>query len=134
MMVAVRMSVFRRYILLQVPGWALTGVVAIALASWAGLDWRIALGLWLAYVAKDFVLYPFLRRAYETNAAAGAAALVGKTGIATQDLDPGGYIRIRGELWRAELAPGFRPVRAGAPVRVISAHGLTLTVTPEPRC
>ncbi len=125
------MSVFRRYFLLQVPGWLLTAVAAYALEHWAGLDWRIALGLWLAYVAKDFILYPFLRRAYETNAAGGAAALIGETGTATEDLKPRGYIRIRGELWHAELAAGAAPVNAGTRVRVVSARGLTLTVTPE---
>jgi membrane-bound serine protease (ClpP class) len=125
------MNVFRRYVSLQVPGWLLAAVAAYALEHWAGVDWRIALGLWLAYVAKDFTLYPFLRRAYETDAAAGAAALVGQTGTATEDLKPEGYIRIRGELWRAELAAGASSVRAGGRVRVISAHGLTLTVSPE---
>ncbi len=125
------MRVFRRYVLLQVPGWLLAAVVVYALERWAGLDRRIALGLWLAYVAKDFALFPFLRRAYETNATTGAAALVGESGTATEDVAPRGYIRIRGELWHAELAPGAADAPAGTRVRVRAAHGLTLTVTPE---
>lgn len=125
------MNVFRRYILFQAPSWLLAALAAGALERWAGLNWRIALGLWLAYVAKDFILYPFLRRAYEPHTPAGAAALIGQTGTAVEELRPGGYIRIRGELWRAELAAGTTSVPSGARVRVLSAHGLTLTVTPK---
>jgi membrane protein implicated in regulation of membrane protease activity len=128
---AAGMTVFGRYILLQVPGWILAAVAAYAIAHWAGLDWRIAAGLWLAYFTKDFVLYPFLRRAYETNAASGTAALIGESGTATEDLKPQGYVRVRGELWHAELVAGAPAVRAGTRVRVRAARGLTLTVTPE---
>ncbi len=128
------MNVLRRYLLFQTPGWVLAAAIAFALERWAGLDWRIALGLWLAYFVKDFILYPFLRRAYETGASGGAAALIGESGTATEDLTPRGYIRIRGELWRAELAAGSPPVRAGMRVTVRSAHGLTLTVTSDRRC
>jgi membrane protein implicated in regulation of membrane protease activity len=105
--------------------------VVYALERWAGLDWRIALGLWLAYFAKDFILFPFLRRAHETDSTTGAAALIGESGTATEDLRPRGYIRIHGELWRAELAPGSPAVAAGTRVRVRAARGLTLTVIPE---
>jgi membrane protein implicated in regulation of membrane protease activity len=40
-----------------------------------------------------------------------------------------GYVRIGGELWRAEAASGFVP--RGAPVRVVAVRGLTLVVEPE---
>jgi membrane protein implicated in regulation of membrane protease activity len=131
MMVGAGMNVFRRYLLLQIPGWIVVGVVAFSLERWAGLDWRIALGLWVAYFAKDFLLYPLLRPAYETDVSSGAAALVGEAGTATEDLNPNGYVRVRGELWHAELAAGVAPVRAGSRVRVRSARGLTLTVAPD---
>jgi membrane-bound serine protease (ClpP class) len=125
------MRVLQRYVLLQVPGWLLAAVAAYAIERWAGLDWRIAAGLWLAYFIKDFILYPFLRRAYETDAASGTAALVGEIGIATEDLKPNGYVRVRGELWHAELGSGASAVSAGTRVRIRGARGLTLTVTPE---
>lgn len=125
------MRVFQRYIVLQVPGWLLAAVVVYALERWAGLDRRIALALWLAYLAKDFILFPFLRRAYETDSTTGAASLVGESGTATEDLAPEGYIRIRGELWHAQLVPGASGVPAGTRVRVRAARGLTLTVTPD---
>ena len=123
------MTVFQRYLILQAPGWVLAAIILAALHLWASLPLWIAVGLFAFYAGKDFVLYPFLRRAYESDTRTGAEQLIGATGTATEDLAPEGYIRVRGELWRATLARGSPPVHRGARVRVQSAVGLTLVVT-----
>jgi membrane protein implicated in regulation of membrane protease activity len=120
------MRTFGRYTLLQVPGWVVAAAVLIGLQRWLDFPGWIAAALLGAYVAKDFLLYPFLRRAYETGSNDGVAGL---TGVVEQDLDPRGYVRIRGELWEAEAARGSRPIPKGSPVRVQSARGLKLIVT-----
>ncbi len=114
--------------LLQTPGWLVAAVVLWALHEWAGLPGWIAAGLLLAYIAKDFLLYPFLRRAYE-GGGSGGAELAGERGTAIQKLAPRGYVRVRGELWEAELPPGSEPVPEGAPIRVQAARGMRLVVT-----
>lgn len=124
------MSVLARYVLYQVPGWALSVIVLAVLRRWLGLPLWAVFVLLAAYVAKDLVLYPFLRRAYESGPT-GAAQLIGEVGTATEALHPTGYIRVRGELWRAKLAPGADAVPAGGRVRVQSVRGMTLTVASD---
>ena len=61
------------------------------------------------------------RWSHRRRPAVGAEALVGRTAEAVGD----GWVRIHGELWRADGAEG---VEAGAQVRVLAVDGLTLVV------
>jgi membrane-bound ClpP family serine protease len=54
-------------------------------------------------------------------------ALVGAVGVAQDDLDPEGSVRLGAERWRA-VADAFVP--AGAEVRVLAVKQLTLFVEP----
>jgi NfeD-like C-terminal, partner-binding len=54
----------------------------------------------------------------------------GEVGVTRERLAPIGYIRVRGTLWRAELAGGGPPLEAGKTVRVQDRRGLTLIVVP----
>lgn len=128
------MRTFTRYLLLQIPGWVLVGIVLYAAHAWAGLRPSLALLLLLAYVLKDFVLYPVLRRAYEGDEPAGPAALLGRTGEAIELLDPEGYVRVDGELWRARAR--VAPIRPGERIKVCGTGDGVLEVEPVPasRC
>jgi membrane-bound ClpP family serine protease len=97
------------------------GLVSVSLA------WSL-IGLW---VLKEAVLYPFLWHAYEGKYSDDLNPLIGVDAIAQQRLDPDGYIRVRGELWRAELKQGCQPVEKDGKVRVCAIHGLILSVEPE---
>lgn len=123
------MSVFGRYVLLQVPGWLLAAVILYALEKRFDLPAWTVVGVMAVLVLKDFLLYPFLRRAYETRVKSGTEALVGLTGVAREKLDPAGYVELRGELWLAEAVPQARPIAPNERVRVVSADGLRLHVT-----
>lgn len=124
------MTVLQRYLLIQVPGWILAALVLYALHRWLGLPAWLAWTLMAAEVVKDFVLYPFLRRAYETGEPTGSERLIGRVGVVRQAVAPRGYIELQGELWLAEAAPGAASMPSGARVRVIDAQGLTLVVQP----
>ena len=118
--------------LLQIPGWILVGGLLALGVRWWGLSLRLALALFGVWLLKDAVLFPFLRVAYEPGGGgAGADALVGARGVASQSLDPRGYVRVGAELWRAEVADGARPIPRGGGVRVRHVRGLTLVVEPE---
>ena len=82
-------------------------------------------------VVKDFVLYPFVRSAYESDAKTGAERLVGVGGKVQRAINPRGYVRVNGELWRAETELIDQPLPSGSPVTVRSFRGLTLIVVPE---
>ena len=122
---------FARYTAFQAPGWALVGLALYAFVAWGWLERGVALVLGLLYVAKDLALFPWLRLAYEAGDPSPSAALLGKSGVARERLDPRGYVQLGAELWRAELAPGCAPIEPGGHVRVRAVHGLTLIVESE---
>lgn len=119
---------FARYVALEAPGWVLAAWVLWLLVDKAGLAPWLAGLLWTLWVAHDFVLYPWLRDAYEPGDPDATAPLLGRTGLARERLDPTGYVRIGAELWRAELSPGCAAIETGAGVRVLAVRGLTLVV------
>jgi membrane-bound serine protease (ClpP class) len=109
----------------------LTALFLIGLQHWMELSLRVTLGLFLLWVVKDFIFYPFVRTAYESRVKTGTERLIGARGVAQGQLDPRGYVQVRGELWRAEAEPSNRPILPGSPIRVRAAHGLTLLVTAD---
>ncbi len=115
-----------RYLLYQVPGWALAAVVLGALMEWIRLPWVAALGALAIMVLKDLALYPVMRRSYEP-APYGVAQLVGEEAVVVETLAPSGYVRIRGELWHAEAADSGT-IPAGSKVRVRAVRDMTLLV------
>jgi len=124
------MKTFLKYLVFQLPGWTLWFVVLFFLIS------RDVLPLWsawffLLWVIKDFVLFPWVRAAYENNARTGIEKLIGLTAITQEALSPTGYVRINGELWRAEAYPRAGTIAQNTRVRVRDAHGLTLVVESE---
>ncbi|NOT45423.1 MAG: NfeD family protein [Acidobacteria bacterium] len=120
---------FLRYLLLQVPGWVLLAALLFVLRTELGLSGWLAAVILIAWTAKDLVLYRFVRSAYEEGPASAAEHLVGGHGVVTEPLTPRGYIRVRGELWRAEMRSA-REMPVGSTVRIVSARGLTLHVDP----
>ena len=105
--------------------------VLAALWEWAGLQPWVAGGLLALYVLKDIVLYPFVRRAYEPGVQHAGERLVGSAGVVHRRLAPHGYVKINGELWRAQTVAG-QALDPGCRVRVTAVRGLTLHVVREP--
>ena len=97
----------------------------IDLPVWAGI------GLFSLWVLKDLVLYPLLKVAYELEVKTGADQLIGLRGVATENLDPRGYVHVRGERWRAETGSDKGLVLTGSRVKVLAVDGMTLIVDPE---
>ena len=118
-----------RYVLFQLPGWSLAALLLLGLSYAGGLTVLTAVGLFLLWVAKDFVLYPLVWKAYLTGGETAAERVIGKRAVARDALNPWGYVEVEGELWRAELAPGETPVPPGGPVTIQAIEGLTLFVT-----
>jgi membrane-bound ClpP family serine protease len=122
---------FTHYLWLQIPEWILSAGVLLIAQRWFDLSpWTTSL-LFVAWVAKDFVLYPFVKTAYEGAVRTGAEQLIGLSGTAHTAVNPQGYVRVMGELWRARLEAGAQPIAKGTGVRVRAAHGLTLIVTTD---
>lgn len=124
------LSAFKKYLLFQLPGIGLTIVVLAAITQIWDLPISAAILLFALWVAKDLALYPFLKVAYEPSGSSrnGPDAVLGNTGIAQEDLDPEGYVKIGSELWRACAENESAVIASGAPIRVIRMHNLTVVV------
>src|SRR5512134_3308106 len=118
------MTVRARYFLLQLPGWILVAMVLFGLRDWIGISLGWAMTLYALYVVKDFVLFPFLRTAYDTSTTTGIARLVGEVAVVKQALAPKGLVVVGGELWKAMPAPGQFEIAQGRRVRIESARGM----------
>jgi membrane protein implicated in regulation of membrane protease activity len=123
-------SPFLRYALLQIPGAMIVSGVAWLLHGWAGLSPAAAVVLVVAWIGTDLAIYPFVRRSLlpDEGGMVGAGRLLGATGVVDQALSPEGWVRIRGELWRAQSVEEAAEIPAGARVRVCGLRGLMLFV------
>ncbi len=119
-----------RYWLLQLPALALLVLILIFAQRWVDLPSWLFWGALAIWVVKDAVLYPFVWRAYDWNHSADTHSMLGRRGIAKGRLAPSGYVQVRGELWKAELAEGSQPVEEGEAILVEEIRGLTLIVGP----
>jgi len=120
-----------RYILLQIPGTALLTLILIQIHKWFDLPLWSIYGLIAVSVVKDVILFPLVWRAYDWSSQKEVNPMVGRQGIVRERLAPSGYIRIHGELWKAELKNGNPPIEKGEAVRVEEVRGLTLFVGPS---
>jgi membrane protein implicated in regulation of membrane protease activity len=74
------------------------------------------------------MLYPLLKPHDVFHERHTHEALVGADAVAQQSLSPRGYVKVKGELWRAELVGSDEPVLPGESVVVESVDGLSLKV------
>jgi len=103
-------------------------LVLILIRQLLPYPWWVIPLLFLLWVIKDALLFPFVWPAYDVGAE-NRQPLIGSKGMVVRALSPQGYIQIRGELWRAETEKGDW-VPEGNAVRVEKVKGLTLVVEP----
>jgi membrane protein implicated in regulation of membrane protease activity len=122
--------IYIRYILLNIPGLAAVILILIIVQYWVVLPaWLFGsiIGFW---IVKDVVLFPFVWRAYDSEQAGQSRSMLGERAIVRERLAPLGYVRIRGELWRAEKIGNGPPIEIGQTVKIVKMKGLTLMVEP----
>jgi len=79
-----------------------------------------------AFAVFFFTVIMTLIRMRHLPAYMGTQSMIGQNAIARSDLDPEGFVFLRGERWRAIAEEG--PISSGEAVRITSVKGLTLTV------
>ena len=115
-----------KYLILHLPGALLFVIALILMRRWIDLPEWLFWGLIVLWVGMDIVLFPFVRKAYEPQE--GGNPMIGALGVVENSLSPSGFVRIRGELWKAHVLEGSMPIDRGEPVRVSAIEGLTLIV------
>ncbi len=124
--------IFFRYLLYQIPGWSLWSILFLILQQLFIFPWWLVPGVLAVWVVKDLVLFPYVWMAYDIHSPA-KRPLPGSWGAVVKTLSPEGYVRIEGELWRAETAEPGRAILPGETVTVEEVRGLTLLVRPVSR-
>jgi membrane protein implicated in regulation of membrane protease activity len=119
-----------RYTLFQIPALILLSLGLAAAVRWWGLPVLVAYALVAVWIAKDVIMYPILRVAYEAGGSSGVDGIRDALGVVTQPLVPSGYVRLGSELWKAELGSDSGTISVGSAIRVVEIRGLTLIVEP----
>ena len=119
-----------RYALYQIPDMVIFVLILFVLHQWVDLSLWFYIGLVSLWMVKYVLAFSFVWPAYDKPRPGGVKALIGTEGIAEGRLDPTGYIRVHGELWRAEVIGKTIPIEKGQTVLIEKACGLTLLVKP----
>jgi membrane-bound ClpP family serine protease len=105
-------------------------LILFVLHQWVDLSLGLFIGLVSLWMVKYVLVFSFVWRAYDKPRPGDVTSLIGTEGIAEERLDPSGYIRVHGELWRAEVIGKTMAIEKGQPVLIETAYGLTLLVKP----
>lgn len=101
------------------------GLMMVDKEPWVEVVGNVAKGIVLGIVAAFSVLLLLVRRAMRRPVAVGKEELIGKIGVATTNLAPRGFVRLKGERWSA-VCKGR--IRKGEKVVVKGVKGITLIV------
>jgi membrane protein implicated in regulation of membrane protease activity len=123
--------IFFRYILLNIPELVAVILILIIIQHWVVLPVWLFWTVVAVWIVKDAVLFSFVWRAYDWDRSGRSQSMIGERGVAKEKLVPSGYVKIHGELWRAEKIGEGPPIEEGQRVRVKRMEGLTLFVVPE---
>ena len=122
-----------RYSLLQLPGTLLLILVLLGIRRWWDFPvWAavVAVAMW---IVKDALLYPFIWRAYDWDRMGDNFTMLQRVGTVVEGLDPSGYVRVRGELWKATVEDGAAALETGREVTVVRMDGMRLIVRARPK-
>jgi membrane protein implicated in regulation of membrane protease activity len=120
-----------KYVLLQLPGYGITGLILFGAWRLLGLPGWVCVALFAVVVVKDVVMFPIVRRSMGAPAHSGAESMLGARGVAVDALTPQGRVRLGAELWQAESLARDARIDPGTPIRVEEVRGLTVLVRPE---
>ena len=122
------------YVIFNIATGLLKGAVLAAIVLWLLPLWGINIPIWglilivIAFLIYEIVTFRLGRKALERKPVIWSNAIVGCCGKATTPLTPDGYVKVRGELWRALSSD--TDINEGDDIVVVELDRLTLRVTP----
>ncbi len=120
-------STLSKYFFLQLPELCLAAVILLLLHTYLALQWKFVWLIFILLLFKDAALYPFVWKSYASSHVP-YKNLLGKQGVAIENIAPNGYGRVDGELWRIELVSSSDALHSGDTFVVERIDGLTLLV------
>ncbi len=119
-----------RYALYQIPDVAIFVLILYVIHRWVGLSLGGCIGLAILWLVKYVIVFSFVWRSYDRPRPGDVRSLIGTEGTVEERLEPSGYVRVHGELWRAEVIGKTMAIEKGEAVLIERAYGLTLLVKP----
>jgi len=88
----------------------------------------LVIGVSAFTAAIFFGIVTFAIRAQKVPIRTGQESLIGRTGVARSELNPGGTVQAGGELWTAQAETGEAPIPAGSRVEIVRVEGVHVFV------
>ncbi|MBN2299263.1 MAG: NfeD family protein [Deltaproteobacteria bacterium] len=123
-----------RYVWIQTLETIVFILILVLIHMWVAIPVWLFVSACAVWVLKDIILFPFVWHAYDwdrNKESDQMTRIAGMQGIVHRQLNPGGYIHVRGELWEAEMEDKTLQLDQGRTVTVIGKSGHTLIVRPE---
>jgi membrane protein implicated in regulation of membrane protease activity len=122
----------KTYIIFNIATGLLKGAVLLSIVFWLLPLWGINIPMWglaliiIAFLTYEIVTFRLGRRALERKPVIWSEAMIGRSGKATSDLNPHGYVQVDGELWQAYSDD--TSINKGDDIVVLEMNKLTLRV------
>ncbi|MBN2404191.1 MAG: hypothetical protein JXE06_01270 [Coriobacteriia bacterium] len=117
-----------KYALLHLAELAVVILLVIVTSQYVAVPRWLAFATPSVWAAKDIALFPMVWRSYVSGDNDPLRQLIGLEAIVVDGLDPVGYVRVRGELWRAEARSPQSYAKRGDRTRVVDVRRTTLIV------
>lgn len=90
------------------------------------MTWPVFLFLFFFFAVSVFIIHKLVIPAYHRKITTGREGLIGLEGSVVEPLRPGGLIKVKGEIWRAESLEGN--IETGEKVEITGSQGMVLKV------
>ncbi len=117
-----------KYILLQIPALVLLTIGMYIIKKLVDIPLWLFWTVITIWALKDLLMFPKVWRAYDSANLTQVDRLIGKNAVVVNVLNPAGYVRIDGELWKAEVKESSAEVSKGKTVKIKSVEGMKLLV------
>ena len=112
---------------LEVAAWLIMTLWILPLFN-IHIPWWVVVILVFVELVTSLFTYIMGRRALSKRLTFGPEAIIGSEGTVATSLDPTGYVKVRGELWKASCQSRLD---IGDEVVVIKMVGISLIVAPK---
>ena len=122
------LKVILKYTLLHLAELALIVAALIVFRHFVSIATWLTITILALWILMDIALFPKVWRAYAFDDNSPMRKLIGVEATVMDSLNPVGYVRVNGELWKAQIRNPQYPAKRGDRTRVVDIKGMTLIV------
>lgn len=121
-------KVILKYVFIHLAELALVVCALIVISQFISINKWITIIIISIWILKDIIIYFKVWRSYAFYDNNPIRELIGLETTVINGLNPAGYVRVKGELWKAEIRNPMYPSKKGDKTRVVDIRGMTLIV------